>query len=563
MMLGNQNLLPDELKENKGHNVFYCMPLILGLIGLFWQAYRGKKGIQQFWVVFFLFFMTGLAIVIYLNQTPMQPRERDYAYAGSFYAYAIWCGMGVAAVIELITRYLLKNKENLALAAVISVAALLVPIQMASQTWDDHDRSGRYTCRDFGQNYLNSLQESGYPIIFTNGDNDTFPLWYNQDVEQCRTDARVCNLSYIQTDWYIDQMIRPAWKSPSLPITWPRIDYCSGMNEYVTVNPELKEQILEYFKQDPEAAAKQFGEDPFEVGNVLKRWVRGNKENDDMHCIPTDTLYLNINKENVLKSGIMLPKDSAGNVVIPDRMAISLTGKRALYKGDLMLLEIISNSNWTRPLYVALTVGQENYMNLGENFIQEGLVNRITPFHTNDSNNFDTEKVYDNVMTKFKFGGLEKPGLYLDETVMRMCATHRRLFGSLIKHLVDEKKLEKAKNAILYAEKVLPTYNVPMTYMSGGADFAEAYYKLGMNKKAEETLGAMWKNCSQYIRYYLSLNQSRFMSSQRDCMYNLYIMQRFCEIAAGYNKPLADKMNAELNQFVAAYQSRGGSLGME
>ena len=204
MMLGNQDLLPDELKENKGHNVFYCMPLLLGLLGLFWQAYKGKKGIQQFWVVFFLFFMTGLAIVIYLNQTPMQPRERDYAYAGSFYAYAIWCGMGVAAIIDLITRKLLKNKENVALAAVIGVAALLVPVQMASQTWDDHDRSGRYTCRDFGQNYLNSLQETGYPIIFTNGDNDTFPLWYNQDVEQVRTDARVCNLSYIQTDWYID-----------------------------------------------------------------------------------------------------------------------------------------------------------------------------------------------------------------------------------------------------------------------------------------------------------------------------------------------------------------------
>ena len=463
MMLGNQNMLPDELKENKGHNVFYCMPLILGLIGLFWQAYRGKKGIQQFWVVFFLFFMTGLAIVIYLNQTPMQPRERDYAYAGSFYAYAIWCGMGVAAIIELITRYLLKNKENLALACVVGAVALLVPVQMASQTWDDHDRSGRYTCRDFGQNYLNSLQEEGNPIIFTNGDNDTFPLWYNQDVEQCRTDARVCNLSYIQTDWYIDQMIRPAWKSPSLPITWPRIDYCSGMNEYVTVNPELKEQILKYFKTDPVAAAKQFGEDPFEVGNVLKRWVRDMKENDEMHCIPTDTLYLNINKENVLKSGIMLPKDSAGNVVIPERMAISLKGKRALYKGDLMLLEIISHSNWTRPLYVALTVGQENYMNLGENFIQEGLVNRITPFHTNETNNFDTEKVYNNVMTKFKFGGLEKPGLYLDETVMRMCATHRRLFGSLISHLVREGKLDKAKNAILYAEKGLPTYNIPMT----------------------------------------------------------------------------------------------------
>ena len=563
MMLGNQELLPDELKENKGHNVFYCMPLLLGLLGLFWQAYKGKKGIQQFWVVFFLFFMTGLAIVIYLNQTPMQPRERDYAYAGSFYAYAIWCGMGVAAIIDLITRKLLKNKENVALAAVIGVVALLVPVQMASQTWDDHDRSGRYTCRDFGQNYLNSLQETGNPIIFTNGDNDTFPLWYNQDVEQVRTDARVCNLSYIQTDWYIDQMVRPAWNSPSLPITWPRIDYCSGRNEYVTVNPELKNQILEYFKQDPVAAAKQFGEDPFEVKNVLARWVRGIEDNDEMHCIPTDTLYLNIDREAVLKSGMMLPKDSAGNVVIPERMAISLAGKRALYKGDLMLLEMVANSNWTRPLYVAMTVGKENYMNLGENFIQEGLVNRITPFHTNDSNNFDTEKVYNNLMTKFKYGGLEKPGLYLDETVSRMCATHRRLFGTLLLHLIQEGKLDQAKKAVAYAEKVIPTYNVPMTYMNGGADFAEAYYKLGMNKKAEETLDAMWKTCAQYLRYYLSLPQSRFMSSQRDCMYNLYIMQRFCEIASPYNKLLADKMTENLNQLIAAYQGRGGSLGGE
>jgi len=563
MMLGNQDLLPDELKENKGHNVFYCMPLLLGLLGLFWQAYKGKKGIQQFWVIFFLFFMTGLAIVIYLNQTPMQPRERDYAYAGSFYAYAIWCGMGVAAIIDILTRKLLQNKENVALAAVIGVAALLVPVQMASQTWDDHDRSGRYTCRDFGQNYLNSLQETGYPIIFTNGDNDTFPLWYNQDVEQVRTDARVCNLSYIQTDWYIDQMIRPAWNSPSLPITWPRIDYCSGRNEYVTVNPELKTQILEYFKQDPVAAAKQFGEDPFEVKNVLARWVRGIEDNDEMHCIPTDTLYLNIDKEAVLKSGMMLPKDSAGNVVIPERMAISLAGKRALYKGDLMLLEMVANSNWTRPLYVALTVGQENYMNLGENFIQEGLVNRITPFHTNESNNFDTEKVYTNLMTKFKYGGLDKPGLYLDETVTRMCATHRRLFGSLLSHLIHEGQLDKAKKVILYAEKVIPTYNVPMTYMNGGADFADAYYKLGMNKKAEETLNAMWKNSVQYVRYYLSLPQGRFMSSQRDCMYHLYIMQRFSEIASQHNKSLADKMTGNLNQLIAAYQNRGGNLGGE
>ncbi len=207
--LGDQSKLPDDLKNNKGHNVFYCLPLLLGLLGLFWQAWRGQRGIRQFWVVFFLFFMTGLAIVIYLNQTPMQPRERDYAYAGSFYAFAIWCGIGVAAIYDLIKKYL--HVSGTVVAAGVSLLALLVPIQMASQTWDDHDRSGRYTCRDFGQNYLMTLQDKGNPIIFTNGDNDTFPLWYNQDVEGVRTDARVCNLSYLQTDWYIDQMRRPAY----------------------------------------------------------------------------------------------------------------------------------------------------------------------------------------------------------------------------------------------------------------------------------------------------------------------------------------------------------------
>mgnify|MGYP006347228467 FL=1 len=196
--LGDQSKLPDDLKNNKGHNVFYCLPLILGLIGLFWQSFRGRRGIRQFWVVFFLFFMTGLAIVVYLNQTPVQPRERDYAYAGSFYAYAIWCGMGVAAIIDLLKKWL--KADNVVTTAVVSLACLLVPIQMASQTWDDHDRSGRYTCRDFGQNYLMTLQDKGNPIIFTNGDNDTFPLWYNQDTEGVRTDARVCNLSYLQTD---------------------------------------------------------------------------------------------------------------------------------------------------------------------------------------------------------------------------------------------------------------------------------------------------------------------------------------------------------------------------
>ena len=568
-LYGDQSKLPDDLKANKGHNVFYCMPLILGLIGLFWQAWYTRKrkvmkngveteetlpiGIQQFWVVFFLFFMTGLAIVIYLNQTPMQPRERDYAYAGSFYAYAIWCGLGVLAIIDL-----LKQKMKLsgtAVSAIVAVITLLVPIQMASQTWDDHDRSNRYTCRDFGQNYLMSLQEKSNPIIFTNGDNDTFPLWYNQEVEGVGTDARVCNLSYLQTDWYIDQMMRPAYNSPSVPITWPRLDFCSGTNEYVSVEPEAKKQILEFYKQDPENAKKQFGDEPFELKNILKNWVRS--KNPDMHFIPTDTLYVTIDKEAVKKSGMMMATDS-----IPDKMVISLTGKNALYKGDLMMLEMLAQCNWTRPLYVALTVGEDNYMNLGENFIQEGLVNRITPFTTNvpGAKRFDTEKTYHMIMTRFKFGNLKQKGLYIDETTMRMCYTHRRLLGQTALQLIAEGKKQKAINILKKAEVEIPTYNVPLDYLNGGIDMARGWLMAGQKAKGKEYVEAIWKNASQYLTYYLSLPNDKFLMSQNDCIRQIMIMQNICDVAGMVSPQLEQKYQKQLNNLYTLYHGRGGKM---
>ena len=573
--LGNQNMLPDDLKENKGHNVFYCMPLILGLLGLFWQAWYTRKrkvgekliddpiGIRQFWVVFFLFFMTGLAIVVYLNQTPMQPRERDYAYAGSFYAFAIWCGMGVAAIIDWLNRKM--KKENLILAGLVSLVCLLVPIQMASQTWDDHDRSGRYCCRDFGQNYLMTLQESGNPIIFTNGDNDTFPLWYNQDTESVRTDARVCNLSYLQTDWYIDQMRRPAYDSPSVPITWSRLEYCAGTNEYVSVDPSLKQQVLQLYKEQPMEAAAQFGEEPFELKNILKNWVR--TKNSELHVIPTDTVYVTIDKEAVRKSGMMMAADS-----IPDRMVISLKGKSALYKGDLMMLEMIAQCNWTRPIYVATTVGSENYMNLGEHFVQEGLANRITPFRTHYTNErgdlvpmegtkqFDTEKTYDNLMNKYKYGGIDKPGIYLDETVMRMCYTHRRLMSMLATNLLDEGKTDKVKAVLAKAEKEIPAYNVPHDYQSGSLDLARAYAGTDQNKKAQELIDQLWKKSSQYIQWYCSLDGTRFASSQRECMINLYIMNQLLNLQDQVDAKKSEQMEKQLQKLSEIYYAKGGSF---
>ena len=551
-MLGDQSKMPAELKANKGHNVFYCLPLLLGLIGLFWQAWRGQRGIRQFWVVFFLFFMTGLAIVLYLNQTPQQPRERDYAYAGSFYAYAIWCGLGVLAIYDMLKKKIKGN--DVAVAGVVGVACLLVPIQMASQTWDDHDRSGRYTCRDFGQNYLMTLQDKGNPIIFTNGDNDTFPLWYNQETEGVRTDARVCNLSYLQTDWYIDQMKRPAYDSPSVPITWPRIDFCSGTNDYIEVKPGMKQQLLEFYRDYPQEARAAFGDEPFELKNILKYWVRS--KDSDTHIIPTDTLYITIDKEAVRRSGMMMASDT-----IPDRMVISLAGKRAIYKNDLMMLEMLAQCNWERPLYVATTVGSDNYMNLGDNFVQEGLAYRITPFNTKapGAKNFDTEKTYNNVMNRFKWGGLDKPGLYIDETVMRMCYTHRHLFATLAMQLIAEGQNAKAEKVLRKSEKVLPEYNVPYTFMSGASDLARAYALIGKKADASRILNKVWADAKSYADYYLQLTGSRFMMSQNEVLRQLYIMQNIADMTQACDKNLANKRLKTVNALYAVYQAKGGT----
>ena len=572
LRLGDQNTLPDELKNNKGHNVFYCLPLLLGLIGLFWQSWYSRKnrivvdgkekteiepvGIRQFWVVFFLFFMTGLAIVIYLNQTPMQPRERDYAYAGSFYAFAIWCGMGVAALIDLIQRKLKINP--ITIGTIVTIVTILVPIQMASQTWDDHDRSGRYTCRDFGQNYLMSLQDEGNPIIFTNGDNDTFPLWYNQDVEGVRTDARVCNLSYLQTDWYIDQMCRPAYDSPSVPISWSRLEYCSGTNEYVSIDPEMKQAVLDLYAEDPETAKKQFGDDPFELKNILKYWVRS--KNADLHVIPTDVIYMTIDKDAVRRSGMMMATDS-----IPDRMTISLKGKTALYKGDLMILEMLSQCNWERPIYVAVSVGDENYINLGDNTITEGLAYRITPFTTNQegAKNFDTKRTYDNVMHRFKFGGASTKGVYLDETVLRMCYTHRRIMARLAMQLVSEGDDKKAAEVLRYTEKVLPAYNIPHSYTSGSLDMARAWAAMGNNKEAMKLIDQLWKNSTQYVTWYVNLDSQQFALSEDSCYMHIYILNQLLQLGSTIDEQWGSKKEAVLNKMLDAFQAKGGRLGAE
>ena len=565
LLYGDQNMLPQELKDNKGHNVFYCLPLILGIIGLFWQAWRGQKGIQQFWVVFFLFFMTGIAIVLYLNQTPGQPRERDYAYAGSFYAFAIWIGMGVAGIVHLLRNYM----KEVPAAALTSAVCLLVPIQMASQTWDDHDRSGRYVARDFGQNYLMSLQESGNPIIYTNGDNDTFPLWYNQETEGFRTDARTCNLSYLQTDWYIDQMKRPAYDSPALPITWDRTEYMEGQNEYVPIRPDFKKQIDKAYKaaeeevlngKNPEALNNiraQFGDNPYELKNILKYWVR---TKDGQAVIPTDSIVVKIDKEAVRRSGMMIPEALGDS--IPDYMHISLKDekgnpKRALYKSELMMLEMLANANWERPIYMAITVGTDNQLNMREHFIQEGLTYRFTPFETEALGaTIDSEKMYDNLMNKFKFGGIDKPGIYIDENTMRMCYTHRRIFAQLITQLMKEGKKDKALAALEYAEKMIPAFNVPYDVQNGALEMAEAYYQLGNNTKADQIIDELANKSVEYLTWYLSLDDNHLLMSQREFIMHLSALDMEVKMMEKYKSKLAGNYTPKVNELYNIYVGR-------
>ena len=556
MRLGDQSKLPTELRQNKGRNVFFCLPLLLGILGLCWQAWKERPladaqgsdpvGVKQFWVVFFLFFMTGLAIVFYLNQTPMQPRERDYAYAGSFYAFAIWIGLGAAAIADFIEK---KTGRNL-LGALCSLAALLVPVQMVSQTWDDHDRSGRYTCRDFGQNYLQSLPQEGYPVIFTNGDNDTFPLWYNQETEGVRTDARVCNLSYLQTDWYIDQMKRPAYDSPSVPISWERIDYVAGTREGIRVSPGTLEEAVEYYKKDPEKMRELLGENPFELSNIIDRWILN--PNKEMQIFPTDSLVITIDKEAVRRSGMMIAADS-----IPDVMHISLKGKRAVYKSEMMMYEMLARCNWERPLYVAMTVGSENYGNLGNNFVQEGLANRITPFNTKQSGKrIDTERMYDNMMNRFKFGGIEKHGLYLDETVMRMCYTHRRLFSQLATQLVAEGKNDKAQKVLEKVEACIPETAVPHSYQSGSLELAQSWLSIGNKKKAAHLAEAVAQNASEYCAWYVSLSDRRLQASAEDCYYYLLQLSNALKILDETDEKKAEHYDVALRAYFEQFQSR-------
>ena len=326
-------------------------------------------------------------------------------------------------------------------------------------------------------------------------------------------------------------MKRDSYDSPAVPIEWSRLEYVQGHNEAVAVRPEMMKAITDFYKQNPEEAVKEFGENPYELKNILRHWVREPKLGQQI--IPTDSVVIKLDKEAIKRSGMMIPDSLHGE--IPEYMSISLKGKRMLYKHELMMLEMLANANWERPMYMAITVGSENHLNLGDNFMQEGLAYRITPFNTTKLNaRIDSEKMYDNLMHKFKFGGIDKDGIYLDETVLRMSQTHRRMFVQVASQLIKEGKNEKALKALDYCQQVIPSKNVAHDYiMSSSKEMADDYIALGEYAKAESILDELANKAVEYITWYMSLDDERLALSYENCVRNLYILD---EINKSFDK---------------------------
>ena len=514
-MLGDQSKLPTELRENKGHNVYYMLPLLLGLIGIVWQcgkrtASGEREGWKSFTLTFLLFFLTGLAIVVYLNQTPYQPRERDYAYAGSFYAFCIWIGLGVLALTDWVNAAVKNERTRAIIAVFIGIVCLLVPAQMGAQNWDDHDRSNRYVCRDFGANYLKSCEKEA--VIFCNGDNDTFPLWYNQEVEEVGTDIRACNLSYLQTDWYIDAMKRPYYDSPGLPISWEYKDYMPGKNEIAWVDNKL----------GPVSVDKAFA--------FLRSDDPRTKNREGENYLPSNQLY----------------------VETPSGEHITFRSARRYTRSEMMIMEMLSQNSmqgWKRPFYFVVTAGNDYYLGLEPYMELTGMAYRVTTERSADGQpRVNTEVMYDNMMHKFAYGNVNMPGIYLDENTMRMCRTHRLMFTQLAEALIREGKRENAIEVLDYAEEVLPGYNVSYDYTS--ASMASMYLMLGESEKGNAILDKVAQNSVEYLEWGDSLDKAHRSAAQSTIQHHAAVLGYVLQTLDRYHQnELVDKYYPYYEQY--------------
>ncbi len=516
--LGPQDNIAPDVVDNKAHNKYFLLPFILGLIGIFYQLSLKERGYKSFSIVFMLFFMTGIAIVLYLNQTPFEPRERDYAYAGSFYAFSIWVGMGVAGISLFLHKYL---KNSTVATAIATIAALFVPIQMASQNWDDHDRSGRYMARDAGMNFLNSVEKNG--IIFCNGDNDTFPLWYLHEVESFRTDTRACNLSYLQTEWYTDQMLRQSYQSEPLPIKWSRSRYYGDdtSHAYLITKKDI-ENALKNGDVSPISYTEYYDSSIFKDTVSLKDAMEALRTGKnaypktpftaiaDQPIFPGDIAYLNVDSTKVNLQKLNASSDQR-------KMFINLKGQNVLYRQDLMLLEILTNindNNWQRPLYFAATVDRSLSNSVKDYLSLEGMAYRVIPGIPRNGG-INTEVAYNNMMNKFRWGGIENnPNIYLDVTSRNMVSSFRMYFAQLIEALINEGKNDKAAAALDKCLKVMPSKSVPLG--TEGIILARSYYRIGQKQKAEALLNEIYGRIQKNLNWFDRLTPEQMANSWTD-----------------------------------------------
>lgn len=524
--LGDQASAPDGMSGNKGKNEFYALPLILGLIGMYFHF---KKNYSDAVVVALLFFFTGFSIVIYLNPYPYQPRERDYAYAGSCYAFAMWIGIGAWAVYDYLQKKMSEKKSAL---LATTICLLAVPTIMAKEGWDDHDRSKRSTARDFAINYLNSCVPNA--ILFTNGDNDTFPLWYVQEVEGIRTDVRVCNLSLLNTDWYIDQMKRKAYDSDAIPFSLTQDKYIQGTRDWLPfydrkINGYINvKELIDFVASDDEDKQIEMQDG---------KWH---------NYFPTKRMRIPVDKEKVLKNGTV-SKKSADTIVSSIDWEIN---KNVITKNELMVLDLLAHNNWERPIYFAVTTGSDSYLNLENYFQLEGLAYRLVPIKSNleqqpQGMRVETSIMYDNIMNKFKWGGMDKPGNYFDENIQRMATNMRIQMGTLAASLIEEGKKDSAIKVLDKCIEVMPDENVP--YDATLFSVAVAYYQAGAIDQPNKLSKRLFDMFEENLHFYSLAKNPNFYT--REIKQAQEILQRLIYVTQNF------KQDALFKEFETRYNS--------
>lgn len=514
-MIGNQEKMPDFVKNDPSRNTYFLLPFILGIVGLSYQFSRSRK---SFSVVMLLFFFTGIAIVLYLNQTPYQPRERDYAYAGSFYAFSIWIGLGVLWLADLLRKWL---SERISSITAIVLTFILVPGILFAQNWDDHDRSGRYFARDLAKNYLNSCEKDA--ILFTFGDNDTFPLWYAQEVEGFRTDVRVVNMSLLSTDWYINQLRHQYYDSKPLALSFGQDKIQQGTRDQILVIDQVKEH-------------RQVKE--------LLRWVESDDSrtmykinaNLSMHYLPGKKLELPVDRYKVLQNGTVQLRDSA---LILDAVRWEIEGN-SMIKNEMMLLDILAENNWDRPVYFAISAPPNSYLKLDEYLQLEGYCYRLVPIRTPNADNsigrVNPDVLYQNLIQDFSWGNIEKDDTWVDEYTRRQLSIcdARNVFARLALEYIRENNYPKAIEVLDRSLEVMPDHKVPFDQRM--LSYIKAYYLCGEKEKARAVARRLGERYQAEGLYYQSLKEPFFTYTDSDRKLASYVLTMIQDLERSYEK---------------------------